>query len=574
LAEILDVGRQIALGLAAAHAKGVVHGDLKPDNVLLAGVRGVQGAASPGVATPGLLPPTTHQVKLTDFGLARAVGVAGTPLYLPPEQARGETADHRSDLFSLGSILYLLCTGRPAFRASTATALLERIRTDTPRPVREVNPNIPAWLSTLVARLHARDPAERFQSAAEVADLLGKHLPRLLPGEPSPRPTTRAAGRRRLAFLAVAALLAVSAGLIPYLLPRDSPPVESPREGARTAPVLPPLPTAQELAARPSPLDGPKHEGVPREPPDLIAVLGDSSGEPVLSLAISPDGRTLASGGRDGTVRLWDLAGGKERRPWTVGSHTGQVWSVVFSPDGSTLASGGQDGRLVLWDAASRKEIRSLHDHVKTLSRIAFSPDGQTLAAGGDGCVRFWDVPTGGARDRLSLAKHGAVRVVAYSREGLLACGGAARDPTPLCGGIVSIWELSRRRERNSFSTGAAITNLAFSPDGKKLAWVGEKEDPRLHLRDVVGGDELVIPGHTDHVGGLAFHPLGRRLATGGQDGTVLLWDGTPPGRKLPWLPPRLFGKAIYQIAFTPEGRYLATANDNGTIALLRLPPE
>ena len=128
--EVLRIGRQIAEGLAAAHAQGLIHRDIKPANILI--------EAGPA-----------HRVKITDFGLARAADdasitqsgvVAGTPMYMAPEQAKGETLDHRADLFSLGSVLYVMCTGRPPFRASGTLAVLKRVCEDTPRPIREVIP--------------------------------------------------------------------------------------------------------------------------------------------------------------------------------------------------------------------------------------------------------------------------------------------------------------------------------------------------------------------------------------------------------------------------------------------------
>jgi formylglycine-generating enzyme required for sulfatase activity len=160
--EVLRIGRQIAEGLAAAHATGLIHRDVKPTNVLIE--RG----------------PHEH-VKLTDFGLARAADdaslsqsgiVAGTPMYMAPEQAQAHKLDHRADLFSLGSVLYVMCTGRPPFRASTTLAVLKRVAEDEPRPIREVIPEVPEWLCDIVAKLHAKDPAARFQTAREVADLL------------------------------------------------------------------------------------------------------------------------------------------------------------------------------------------------------------------------------------------------------------------------------------------------------------------------------------------------------------------------------------------------------------------
>jgi len=165
VAEILRVGMQAAAGLAAAHAQGLVHRDVKPANILLAD--GIE------------------RVKLTDFGLARAADdasltktgiIAGTPQYMSPEQSRGEPVDQRSDLFSLGSVLYAMCTGRPPFRAETSYGVLRRITDEEPRPIREINPEIPEWLCGIVAKLMAKRPSDRFQSSAEVAELLEECL--------------------------------------------------------------------------------------------------------------------------------------------------------------------------------------------------------------------------------------------------------------------------------------------------------------------------------------------------------------------------------------------------------------
>jgi hypothetical protein len=166
--EVLRIGIQVASGLAAAHRLGLVHRDVKPANILLE--NGVQ------------------RVKLTDFGLARAADdasltqtgiIAGTPLYMSPEQANGEPVDPRSDLFSLGSVLYEMCTGRPAFRAPNTAAVLRRVSDETPRPVREVTPDMPEPLCRLIEGLHAKKPADRPASAQEVADLLARLLAEL-----------------------------------------------------------------------------------------------------------------------------------------------------------------------------------------------------------------------------------------------------------------------------------------------------------------------------------------------------------------------------------------------------------
>ena len=127
-------------------------------------------------------------MKVTDFGLARTVDdgsltqsgtIAGTPMYMAPEQASGEAIDCRADLFSLGSVLYAMSVGHPPFRAPTTFAVLKRVVEDTPRPIREIIPELPQWLGDLIGKLHAKKPADRFQSAKEVADLLGYYLAEL-----------------------------------------------------------------------------------------------------------------------------------------------------------------------------------------------------------------------------------------------------------------------------------------------------------------------------------------------------------------------------------------------------------
>ena len=184
--EILRIGMQTAAGLAAAHAQGLVHRDIKPANILLE--NGVE------------------RVMITDFGLARTVDdasltrsgvIAGTPRYMAPEQARGDGVDHRADLFSLGSVMYATCTGRPPFRAETAMAVMRRICEEQPRPIREINPEVPGWMAEIVEKLHEKDPGVRFQTAAEVAELLGGHLAHLQQPTTVPRPARLARRRRR-----------------------------------------------------------------------------------------------------------------------------------------------------------------------------------------------------------------------------------------------------------------------------------------------------------------------------------------------------------------------------------------
>lgn len=211
--EILRIGMQTASGLAAAHAQGLVHRDVKPSNIMLEH--------------------TVERTLLTDFGLARATDDAslthsgfhpGTPQFMSPEQARGETVDARSDLFSLGSVLYSMAAGRSPFRADSSYAILRRIIDTEPRSIREVNSQVPKWLEGVIQKLHAKSPGDRFQSAEQVAEVLERCLAHVqqptaveLPEELRPSTRTLTLSRHRNTLIAGcvgAAALAIS--LIAY----------------------------------------------------------------------------------------------------------------------------------------------------------------------------------------------------------------------------------------------------------------------------------------------------------------------------------------------------------------------
>jgi serine/threonine protein kinase len=184
---ILKLGREVAAGLAAAHAHGLIHRDIKPANIFLQSlVRGPLSVVKDPTPSAALSLTTDqgprvkdHRVKILDFGLARLTAgeqhltlsgmIMGTPAYMAPEQARtGSTVDARADLFSLGVVLYRLCTGTLPFRGDDMMSTLMSLAMDTPTPPRTLNPDLPSALSALVMRLLEKEPDNRPGSAEDV----------------------------------------------------------------------------------------------------------------------------------------------------------------------------------------------------------------------------------------------------------------------------------------------------------------------------------------------------------------------------------------------------------------------
>lgn len=286
--DVLRIGQQVSAGMAAAHSAKLIHRDIKPSNILLTGG-------------------PVERAKISDFGMARAVDdasltqsgvIGGTPLYMAPEQARGEVLDHRADLFSLGSVLYQMASGRPPFRAANSMAVLKRVCEDTPRPLNDVIPEIPGWLESIIFKLLEKKREDRYQSAQELADLLARcqwelehngHVTSVKANQsatdtqllPSAEATDQKSRWKLVGWL-IGGVLAVAA-VISFSLMNDG--TKTPDSDLSISSVVSPSPSSTEAPPRKSP----ESIGWQGSPPEDLVKLGVNA----LGPKIATDGLAL-----------------------------------------------------------------------------------------------------------------------------------------------------------------------------------------------------------------------------------------------------------------------------------------
>ena len=275
----------------------------------------------------------------------------------------------------------------------------------------------------------------------------------------------------------------------------------------------------------------------------------------VSSVAYHPDGKTLASGSKDKTIKLWDLATGEEQA--TLEGHTDDVYSVAYSPDGKILASCSKDATIKLWDAKTRTGKGTLKGHGGGVSCLAFSPDKTTLASGSaDQTIKLTDVATGKERHRLTGHTQ-MVWSVAFNPDGKTLASGSD-DQT------IKLWDVQTGKERATLKGHTLrVTSAAFSPDGTTLA--SGSEDETIKLWDVAEGKEwITLKGHKGFVESVAFSPDGRTLASGSLDGTVSLWDVATGAMQA-----TLEGSSdVLSVRYSPDGKALASGSVDKTIRL------
>lgn len=525
------------------HKRGVIHRDIKPQNIIRRNSDG--------------------RLVLIDFGASKQLSATvqtkiGTSIgshgYTPMEQMQDGKAYPASDLFSLGATCFHLLTGIPPSKLwmQHGYSWVTHWRRYLNQQGQGGTISDRQKLGKVIDRLLKIDVQQRYQSVHEVlkdispqsSQSLSSTLFSVAPSSQFSLPLSLDSPLKKH-LLASAGIVLLGLGGVWYSYSAN------PLAITKSSNPSQPTNTTSENSYSPNTLKGHSSD--------------------VNSVANSIDGKTLASGSDDNTIKLWNLTNLQEIR--TLKGHSGWVWCVAFSVDGKTLASASVDKTIKLWNPETGQEIRTLKAHTAGVSSIAFSPDGKTLASGSlDNTIKLWNLETG--KEIYTFKGHSkAVASIAFSPDGNTLASGSW-DKT------IKLWNLATQKEIRTFQGHSdMVISVAFSPDNLSVA--SSSKDNTIKLWNLVTGEAThTLKGHSDKVNSIKYLPttsnnntyIGVILVSGSNDNTIKLWNPVT-GREIRTL--KRDSGYIYSVSVSPDGNKIASGGSaDNIIKIWQVPPE
>ena len=581
--EAMNIITPIAQALDYAHAREIVHRDVKPGNIMF----DTQGI--PYLVDFGIAKATQQNVNITAENI-----VLGTPRYMPPEQWKGIQPVPATDQYALAVIAYEMLTGYPAFAGDTSQNLMYQHINEMPKLAHQVNSSLSSNVSLVLQQALAKEPQDRYPRISNFGNALGQALRQpsaqetqehqaveTLVNQPAPHPqpqpqpayqppvqpmplpstpksrsaTTSLIGGGLIGLILLVIFIIAGGFVISQLTPQNSPPTSIPvtatdqvSSGIQLTEIQP---TSIVLTSAPqADID---IVGLSDVSLNQRAVINNEPTIPVRDAAFSPDGQIIASAHGDGTVRFW-----REGIPTRVNAHSEVASAVAFSPDGQFVASVGRDNNLQIWRVADGQKIQTLTGHTAALRDVAFSPDGTRVAtASEDWTVRIWRVNDWSPETTLRGHENRVLSLAFSPDSTLLASGGQENR--------VYLWDMTELRF-NRYLDGhtEAIRGVDFSPDGRKL--VSSSTDNTLKIWDLNTNQVLhSMDGHGRDVWTVKFSPDGKVVASGGRDNTLRLWD-VESGSQLTNITNH--SGWVLGIDFSPDASSIISASGDGTIRI------